>query len=480
MMRKKITLIISILIFGLGGFSQETFFSAINNETDLYCTDIIETTNNDFIVTSIGVIYGSPVRIQTHLYKMNRNGVLIDSLIISADKSCLLKKTLELDNGNYISWGSYQTDDPDVYDFWQIIFDNEFNILEEVFYPNDGGQVLKINSVIRENRNISIVVSFGTDANIPSRTDFFISEINQVGEIIRDSIFDIGLHNFTFDIDYLQTNNLYYLTTRNGFTEKTESEILVMDTNFVVVDKFNTWETEIGESRSINFLTDTTFLFSGNYRPNDKQKGNFLLGIYKYDTNFNELSHKYIGGTDTLRYSGVFNNLDFTDINNIYFGSTKNFLYDVNQWTSQPSWLQLDILNDDLAILKEKYYGGDAYYIVYYVLATSDGGAVLMATKYEHGDYGPYERDIVLLKVDENGLITSNNGELPIPIKNAIVLPNPGHDYLELHTAEYPSELLLYDINGKIVKSEEIHQNKTRINTKNLNSATYIWQVCFY
>jgi len=476
-MKRFFAISLGILLFYASVSSQETFSTIINNDKDLYCTDIFETSSGNYIVTSIGIVYGSKASIATHLYRVNNVGIVLDSLIISEDRNCLLKKTMELENGDFISWGSYETEASNVYDFWQVIFDNELNIVSQSFYeiPN-GHQVLKINSIIRENNNIALSVTFRSDANNSSMTDFFMAEINQNGERVSDSIFNQGNRNFVYDMDYVFTNNTYYLATLNEFTAKAESEILVMDSNFNVIDEYPTYQTKIRLGQTINFINDSMFLFAGNYRPS-KKVDNQLLGIYKYDTSFVELDHLYIGTPDTLMYSGVFNNLDFTNSSNIFFGSTKNFLYNANQWTSQKSWIQIDNVDSDLNISWEKYYGGDAYYFLYYTLATADGGALFMASKYEHGESGPYERDIFLLKVNQDGLITSVPNDLQISIKDAIVLPNPGRDYLELHTAAFPANFILLDMNGKIVLQQSITQNKSQMNTQSLATGAYVWRL---
>lgn len=85
--------------------------------------------------------------------------------------------------------------------------------------------------------------------------------------------------------------------------------------------------------------------------------------------------------------------------------------------------------------------------------------------------------NIFILKVDENGQITNTNETETIPIKNAIITPNLGKDYLQPHTGIYPSQLQIFNINGQLVLEEDIQQNTTTINTSLLSSGTYIWQL---
>jgi hypothetical protein len=238
-------------------------------------------------------------------------------------------------------------------------------------------------------------------------------------------------------------------------------------------------ETETWNATTINFIGDSLFLYAGNYRPGkgDTEKdGNHYLGVFKYNTNYELQKQFTVTSPDTMYYSGVLNNLDFIDTSNIYFGSFKNYQFD-DFWSTKKSFFQLDNLNSNLDLNWERYYGGDSYYVLYQLKATEDGGALMFGTYYQNGDEGVHEKDLVIMKVNQEGLITSTNNGAEIPIKNAIALPNPGKAYLELHTGIYPATLQLHNFNGQLILEEAIHSNITRINTLELSSGTYIWSL---
>ena len=62
---------------------------------------------------------------------------------------------------------------------------------------------------------------------------------------------------------------------------------------------------------------------------------------------------------------------------------------------------------------------------------------------------------------------------------NLSVYPNPSTDYLYLTTSDEISDLSyqLFDMNGKLLKSEKIVGNQTNINMQGLVSATYFVKV---
>ena len=85
--------------------------------------------------------------------------------------------------------------------------------------------------------------------------------------------------------------------------------------------------------------------------------------------------------------------------------------------------------------------------------------------------------DIVILKLDNNGLITNMEETEESKFSEAIVYPNPGITEMNIKVAaQYNvSKFVLYDINGNLVLSKEIHGNNHTINTNNLQQGSYIY-----
>jgi len=74
----------------------------------------------------------------------------------------------------------------------------------------------------------------------------------------------------------------------------------------------------------------------------------------------------------------------------------------------------------------QKYYGGDACYLLMSILATQDGGCVMAGSRYDYQTQN-MERDVYILKVDEDGLITWAYN-IPEVTKETLIYPNPGND----------------------------------------------------
>jgi len=468
-------IIVFLYVFVNYSYAQNSFTLLIDNDRDAFVTDVIQTQESDFIITSSITFQGGLGDKATHIYKVDINGQLIDSLVFQeVGKSCVLRKTEQLDNGNFISWGSYETDEEGIYDFWQIIFDEDLNIIADEKSSTEYGSIHYIQTTKNHLGHFVLSATYSSDIDNDMLSDFFLKEITQEGLCIKDTLYTLGGWNYITDIDFNRQSKTYYANTKNNLPNSSLYEIIIFDTNLCVLNRYPVVNTEVWHIGSVNFNSDTTFLFSGNYRPDPDNP--YLLGVYCFNDSLQEKAHLYIGNSETRRYSGVFNNLCFGVESDIaFFGSTKNI--GNSEWSSEESFLQVDCLDENLNIVWEKFYGGDSYFILMYILGTDDGGFLLLASKYSNGIEGPHERDILLLKADQDGLITSLQDSPDIPIKNAIVLPNPGTDYLELCSGVYPAVFQLYHISGQKLIEQQTTSEQERINTSSLKKATYIWKL---
>ena len=57
------------------------------------------------------------------------------------------------------------------------------------------------------------------------------------------------------------------------------------------------------------------------------------------------------------------------------------------------------------------------------------------------------------------------------------IYPNPGNNTLNICTTLQNACVEVYDMNGRIVHSQEITENVTAINTKNWSDGIYLWKV---
>jgi hypothetical protein len=113
-------------------------------------------------------------------------------------------------------------------------------------------------------------------------------------------------------------------------------------------------------------------------------------------------------------------------------------------------------------------YGGDAFYFSWEVCATSDGGCIVAASKYDYTVL-VYDYDVVLLKYDNTGLLTCvpETGENLISMS---VYPNPGNDIIKIENNFDDAVFHLFDETGKIASSSALENGLNLINVGKLNS----------
>jgi hypothetical protein len=89
------------------------------------------------------------------------------------------------------------------------------------------------------------------------------------------------------------------------------------------------------------------------------------------------------------------------------------------------------------------------------------------------------QTDIIVLKLNSEGLLVGND-ELPeTQMHEAIVYPNPGTHVLQIRLAvQHPTALLeLFDANGRLVLSQQLYQKECRIAVDHLPNGTYIYRL---
>jgi hypothetical protein len=127
----------------------------------------------------------------------------------------------------------------------------------------------------------------------------------------------------------------------------------------------------------------------------------------------------------------------------------------------------------------ERFYGGDAQYVMYTIIASNDGGCIISGTRYDYLNATEKELDIHILKLNNEGLLVGTREETAIEMREALVFPNPGTNYLKLRiAAQYKqSTFELFDMNGKKVLTQQINGKWGEVNTTLLNAGTYIYNI---
>jgi len=233
-----------------------------------------------------------------------------------------------------------------------------------------------------------------------------------------------------------------------------------------------------GGNTSADWESDTSFYIIGsNHYP---FPDNNLCVIKQYDpidtSNFKKLVWHQ---SDTVDFPAPWKGIDLKNQDTLFFGGTRNLNIYNPYFSSQPSWFIVVQTDSALNVRWERFYGGDAYYVMTNVLASRDGGCFVGGVRYDYQNNTEQQRDVVLLKLNSEGLLVGVNSQKSIRMHEAIVYPNPGKDEMHLRiAAQHPfSVLTLYDLRGRQVLQQSINGQEAVIRTTGLAPGTYIYEL---
>jgi hypothetical protein len=251
-----------------------------------------------------------------------------------------------------------------------------------------------------------------------------------------------------------------------------ESQLITCDFDFeqINVHYYPRW---FLDGATTKILPDNSVVTGGlyeNYEP--PEYSGFMT--YKYDTSFNLLASCSVGDPNfEIRKDNGRNSMDFYYPNSIFTAGT--FDYDVGVWVQHPSWIVIGKMDENLDLLVEKYIGGDAYYHYWTITATSDGGALVTATRYDYLTQNQ-EHDAYIIKLDSLELSVGCQ-EFEANIQDALIYPNPARDHITLNTSLLDASFTLINTSGQAILSTSINSGNQHIDLQGIRPGLYLWRM---
>ncbi len=464
-MRKYLLIFLLISSLIVSSNAQSSFELLIQNQEDQVPTGLIEDNDGNLICS----IFESP---DAHLIKINYSGEIIDSLKIDAptNGNCNISEFIRYGNNHFVAFGEYNTET--AFYLWCLKFDFEFNIINEILIPVPDKIMGNYTScIINTKGNFIISSSYGQS---PIDRDIFIIEFDTLGLIKNEQYWGSGSSGVKaiFDIAEYPPDKYYFTCNYMNLNSKSLCFIYEIDSNLIITNQqFIDWD--IGLYDEIRFMEDSIFILSGV--KDFSNSSEVQLGLLKLDLFYNILDSVHLGKLgDTVDYPAFHNNLSCNIENEIFYSGTSNLDKFNPSFSTMPSWLLLVKLSDSFEVHWQKYYGGDACYNLWSVLATQDGGCVMAGTRYDYQTQNQ-ERDVYILKVNENGILTWTYN-FPETTKQVIVYPNPGRDEIKINTFTDNLIFDLFDIKGNKILSQPIEKDD-KINTSHLQKGVYTYRI---
>ncbi len=285
---------------------------------------------------------------------------------------------------------------------------------------------------------------------------------------------------YVYDVTYNHDSSGFVLQTSGAYDDVfwAESEMIEIDLNLNQIRA-------LPHRRSFNnvsssMLPNGRLVCSGLFRniwPENIQR----MNLYLLDTTLQYIDSAYFTNPDIeINKHPGFRHLDFHYPDAIYSLCTYN--YEPFDWVGHPSWVAIGKFDQDLNLLTEKYFGGDAYYDFFFMAATQDGGLIINASRYDYLTQYK-ERDAYIVKFDSLELTVGIHEEASqnkpyFGLKRAIVFPNPVSEDMFVRTAEYQHAIFeLFNLNGSLVFNQTLSALETKMKVRHLHKGIYIWAI---
>lgn len=424
------------------------------------------------------------------IFKTNAAGDVVDSLSIAQDSVDVLSSGLFLYGAMKDTvvltalCRKHVAADQRMDSLFVYLFDTDLNLISRMAYTIDPGRDYRIGkvklydgSLVFANLSTTDEVSFQLSLGIvdlPSRT-------------MRINLFDEDSVDFLSDVVFRRNDSLLcvsYVSSQKLFDslisysgQKLFFACFDWDLNFVHhLDTSLTIFNGVSVSEPIN---------SGSWFLHGIALGLDSVPLTLYQNH--PRVYKFNASDEIVRCTDIAYNLDtisYTGVNTLAVseGGVYSFGFFNCHPTSMPyqnsrSWILLSKLDTNLHVEKIRFIGDDYFYMNYVAVNTADGGVALAGTWYDY-ILGEHKTNVFLLKTD---------AALSIGIEDQLkagsflsIYPNPVADRLNISLPENCTGglVLVFDINGAIVQSENIDLSSGEINVSALASGTYY--VCVF
>ncbi|HRY98948.1 MAG TPA: T9SS type A sorting domain-containing protein [Bacteroidales bacterium] len=306
-----------------------------------------------------------------------------------------------------------------------------------------------IYAIENDRENVVIIFPF-IDSGI--HTHIAIYEISHDGILINHKDLGNPGTGLISVYDIVQINENEYRFISNNHLTKSYSYINVIDSNFNLKSSYGVlWG--LSDLNSLKLLSDSTLLITGRKALPSLQ--DYQIALIRTDLRNVLLDSLELGQVGIMEYPGHHSSLGNTGSSTIYFGATSGANITNLFFSNHANSILVNKFDSSLNLLWSKYYGKDAYYYLMDVEEASDGGSYCFASKFDTNSTIP-ERDVVLLKFDQNGIISSQI-DLADEITSFKVYPNPAHRDINIEfQTPFTGRIELFSSNSCLVKSWEV------------------------
>jgi hypothetical protein len=444
------------------GFTQR--FSNANNKI---VVEMIELINKDLVVVCKENVSNTSTQFQSKFYFLSENGRLKDSLVFSDSVRSIQVLRIVPTQYGYCLLGEMK-ENGEAY-FWYAKLNAQFQLLNEAFTPTNAKNISFINYTITKDMGIAVVffisfVNYGCSNALKIDNQGVLTYYNRTLAALNIStqVFerrDSSGYMFLNYFEWIMTDSLFNVEHRKNLDIR---RLATPDVNPTGLKK-----------------NDSTYYYAGRWTNYNGRRTRDLVFLVLNSIGEIKAFKTVEAMGDTNNVEAQRESIDTTkDGRFIYWGGTNHYDFLRINYSPFRSYFILTKLNSSYQNEWQKRYGGDAYYSMQGVLATSDGGCAMYGLRYDYNTVP--KTDAIIIKVDGNGIVTSETS-IPIAQPNIIPYPNPSNGQLNFKK-EDPSvssrfDLNLYDMSGKIVFQKRETDLSETFDLSHLSEGNYMYQI---
>ncbi len=469
--RKTHLLIILNVLFISFIEAQNSFYFELENSFPMQGMDIVETNNNEYIIlVLVHPTYGYDI-----LVKLSANGEVLSQLPLgSTDTIINLSRIHRVDDNHIVVTGlAHLTENmSDTYAV-QIHFDDEMQPIEQI-YTQIPLNLEIFYTALDESNNLTWAGSYGPFGQM----DLAIAKIDMFGNLINFNTHTSEGNHYVNDIIQYSSDPVIYGISVTGPMEGNTNQGLEFFLQFD--DELQYLKTSkipniagVGNT-NMAIVSSGLIAFAGKgFTPSSIMYGfnnylqaktlNWYLGSYATDIYksvlvlANELISPLVYitfGDGIIRdFPAPYSAICSFENNTIYTAGIKNIIPFEWPFQQEPSWIRVNKLDAELNIIWEKYFGGDAYYQVNTVTATSDGGVIVSGFKTYPGQ-APL-MNLLVIKLKPDGTVSLDENPYAESLPKFIIYPNPATNQVWLQLPENmqlsQAQIELYSPTGRLL-----------------------------
>ena len=483
-MKKTGIFIITTLIIVNFSFSQQTFFTQVDDDTFHMPMDILIKQDGNMLFCSQFKLGNQSWN--SMMIEVNHFGEIMNEWTFETndDETMLCTRLMESDDHFYLFGEGNKNNKAHVSN---IKFDLQFNEVDQYYYDINGlnpGKLFPLKVLCRDTTFHIVGLARCTNTFQPP----FYLKTSHSGSYLHSSYYNPSpsyIELWPMDFYFSPgSDNLFTICQDWHCNNNSWAHFYEFDTTMSVVSHLPITTGNLGFimlDYKIFRDSDSSFYLAHRYW-DILNNGGWNSQVTRFDLNGNTLNDFIFQcEEDSASWLAHYNGMDTLPGGNLLMCATWNLTsgFGIQQ---EPTKIVLFKLSPTLDLIWQKYlFGEKGMYEAYAMKAHPDGGIVILGTHCPTPPTSTDVKEVFIMKTDSTGNITVGLDENKPRLKTteAILYPNPASDFVNIEFSRVYHEAVfeLMDIGGKVILQKQLYGNHQHINISSVPAGTYVYRI---